>query len=252
MITSPKNEYLKEIRKLHMAKYRKESGRFTVSGFKCVHEALLYGNVESVIYTADMREFAEREADSQSIRKIEVSPQVMETLDEARSPQGIIAVASLKEIEIPWDSVLLIALDDISDPVNLGAIIRTADAVGADGVLLSRNTSDPTSPRAVRSSMGSIFHIPVIRTDDLREELRSLHGRGFSVMGTSLEGSEEIIVPEKTVLVIGNEAHGMSDEMLSVCNTKVRIPMYGKAESLNASVAAGILMYMIKGFIKGH
>ena len=249
MIISPRNEYLKEVRKLHMSKYRKETGRFTVSGFKCVHEALLYGDVESVIYTEDMREFADKEVRDESIRKIEVSPAVMETIDEARSPQGIIAVASLRDISISPDASFLIALDDISDPVNLGAIIRTADAVGAHGVILSRNTADPASPRAVRSSMGSIFHLPVIRADDLRSELLSLKDRGFSVMGTDLDGTEEVPAHEKTVLVIGNEAHGMSGDILSACDDRVRIPMYGKAESLNAAVAAGILMYKLKSRI---
>ena len=140
----------------------------------------------------------------------------------------------------------IVALDDVQDPQNIGTIIRTADAAGAACVVLSAGSADPYSPKAVRASMGSIFHIPVIAVP-LPPYLNTLLPLGYQIAGAHLDGQTEYTLdPEKTCLVIGNESRGLSVAVLELTTQRIKIPMFGKAESLNAAVAAGILMYKIR------
>ena len=142
------------------------------------------------------------------------------------------------------------ALDRVQDPGNLGTILRTADAMGAAGLLLGGGCADPFGPKVLRSTMGSVYHIPLWQ-GELTAELAKLREAGFSLICGHLAGTE--VLPEvgdKCVLIIGNEGSGVSDEVADMCK-KYRLPMYGRAESLNASVAAGILMYEIGHAMRG-
>jgi TrmH family RNA methyltransferase len=141
----------------------------------------------------------------------------------------------------------VLVLDRIQDPGNLGTMIRTADAAGFDTVLLGKGTVDPFNAKVVRATQGSLFHVNV-RAVDLLETLPELKSEGFHVYGTALAKAtsyEQVDFKDKVALVIGNEAQGVHNDVLDLCDTRVHIPVLGDAESLNAAVAAGILMYRI-------
>ena len=148
--------------------------------------------------------------------------------------------------DILKNSSLLLGLDNIRDPGNLGTMIRTADAAGADGVLLSNGCVELFNLKVIRSTMGSVFHLPVIENLDFSEVIPDLKEDGFKIIVSEVhEGKDytEVDYPEKTCIVIGNEASGISKEILNLADERIKIPIFGKAESLNASVAAGILLY---------
>lgn len=139
------------------------------------------------------------------------------------------------------------ALEDVADPQNVGTILRTADAVGAAGVLLSGKCADYTSPKAVRAAMGSTFHLPIEVAEDFCGRLSALKRAGVRLLGGHLRGVEAMPGErENLCVIIGNEARGMSENAAQLCDYLVKIPIYGKAESLNAAVAAGILLYRCK------
>ncbi|MBR0426931.1 MAG: RNA methyltransferase [Clostridia bacterium] len=140
---------------------------------------------------------------------------------------------------------IILALDDIQDPGNLGTILRTADSVGLKQILVSKGTADSYNPKVVRSTMGAIFRVNVIECDNLKETLKELQSKDYKVMTTSLKAKKSIyeVDYKKKIIVIGNEANGVSKEILNMADEKIIIPMLGKTESLNASVATGVILY---------
>ena len=164
----------------------------------------------------------------------------------AKSPQGMAAVVRRGGDKPFLPAGVLVALEDVADPTNVGAIVRTADAIGAAGVLLSAGCADATSPRAVRASMGSLFHVPVRVAEDFPAALSALKGEGWRMVGGHLRGQDRLRPAEKSCLLIGNEARGLTPAASALCDDLVKITIYGQAESLNASVAAGILLYRLR------
>ena len=243
IITSTQNSYIKELRGLKNKKGRRE-GLFICEGEKCAIEALQYADVDSLIITEKHKHTAEN-AEERGIDVYLVTDAVMESVSDTKSQQGIIAVVKKREYPLPSPTGLFVALEDVQDPQNVGTIIRTADAAGASCVLLTRQCADYTSPKAVRAAMGSIFHLPIIVCDDFYNTLRELKNANMDIVGTHLRGSEKLAKNADTVIIIGNEARGMSNEASEICSQLYKIPMRGKAESLNAAVAAGIVIYKI-------
>ena len=247
VITSTKNEYIKAVRSLKQAKYRKELGKFLAEGEKCAGEALRYASVEALLvpeqrHPGELCALAER----QGARVIAVSQAVMEAVSEVKTPQGAIAVVR-RQVEKPFAGQgVIAALEDVADPTNVGAILRTADAIGAAGVLLSAGCADYMAPRAVRASMGSVFHVPVRVAGDFCGALAQLKGEGWRLVGGHLRGQDRLPQAEKSCLLIGNESRGLSTAASALCDNLVKIRIYGQAESLNASVAAGILLYRLR------
>lgn len=248
LITSTKNEYIKAVRSLKQAKYRRELGKFLAEGEKCAAEALHYASVEALLIPERGQQPSElcALAEQQGARVIAVSEAVMEAVSEVKTPQGAIAVVR-RQAERPFAGQgVIAALEEVGDPTNVGAILRTADAIGAAGVLLSAGCADPTAPRAVRASMGSVFHVPVRVAEDFCGTLAQLKGEGWRLVGGHLRGQERLPQAEKSCLLIGNESRGLSAAASALCDDLVKIRIYGQAESLNASVAAGILLYRLK------
>ena len=140
---------------------------------------------------------------------------------------------------------MIVVLDGIQDPGNLGTILRTIDSIGLNQVIVSKETADAYNPKVVRSTMGAIFRVNIIESDNLLETLKNMKKHKFKVMATSLETQNSIydVDYNKKVVVIGNEANGVSNEILEFADEKIKIPMLGKTESLNASVATGIILY---------
>lgn len=243
LITSKDNETIKEIKKLKEKKYRKE--KFIVEGIKMIEEAIQYNaNIELVVYR---EKFDISNINLNGIKTIEVTENIFNTLTEVVSPQGILAIIRKNEDsqKIDFSNEFIIALDGIQDPGNLGTIIRTADAANLKQIIVSKDTVDTYSPKVIRATMGAIFRVNVIEVENLQKELENMKKEGFKIITTSLQTDKSMydIDYKKSVVVIGNEANGVSDEVYEVSNTRVKIPMPGKAESLNASIASAVMMY---------
>ena len=251
MITSAANPRVKWLRGLQKKKERDEAGQFLLEGPHLVEEAIRSGIALRFVAVDVQREGAlapllER-AQAMDIEVVGVSPEVMGGLSDTHTPQGIVAAASL--VSKPWagvgDAGFLAVLDDVQDPGNVGAILRSADAAGCDGVVLSGACADAHNPKTVRAAMGSLFHLPVWVTGDLPGVLSSLSQLGWDTVCGHLEGEDFFAwEPEGPVAcVVGNEGAGISLGVKQACSQACRLPMAGKAESLNAAVAAGIMLY---------
>ena len=182
-----------------------------------------------------------------------VTRSLLETICDTRTPQGVCAAFELPEpVALEQLPERVVALDGVQDPGNLGTIWRTADAAGFQALLLGAGGADPLSPKVQRAAMGSGFRLPFCHTPELADALLQLRQRGYRVFASDLSGADFYARPdagEKFVLVIGNEARGISDAVREAADCRVKLPMRGGAESLNAAVAAGIMMYEL---MRGH
>lgn len=246
-ITSTQNEFVKMAKSLKTRKGRENHGAFLVEGEKCVRELMTHmpDILSSLIVSGAAHTDLEQRARSMGRRVYAVEPHVMEAVSDCKTPQGVAAVA-LKPLHADVTGGFIVALDGVQDPQNVGTIIRTADAAGCACVVLSEGSADCFSPKAVRASMGSIFHLPVLYEDVVLYASKLL-ARGYRVACADTAGTEDFsLEAARACLVIGSEARGVSEEMQSICTDRIRIPMFGQAESLNAAVAAGILIYKIR------
>lgn len=242
VITSRSNEHIKRSRALTQAKEREKTGLHLIEGEKLLLEAVESG-LEIVDVFVEEGYAVSRPYDA-CVHV--VSRSVLESLSEVSTPQGVVATVATPKTEPPasYPEGLIVALDRLQDPGNVGTIIRTADAMGAAGVLLSPDAAAPFSGKAVRAAMGSTYHLPVWIAA-LEPELDRLIAQGALCLAGDLAGSETLPeIGKRCVLVIGNEGSGVSKPVAARC-VRYRLPMRGKAESLNASVAAGILMYVL-------
>ena len=247
VITSTKNETIKDARRLKLKKGRADSGLFLVEGVKCVKELLTHRpqDARTLFVCGDRFEDAVFDTQKAGAHVVRVSDNVMDAVCDCKTPQGIAATAVIP-VHRCTAAGFIVALDDVQDPSNLGTIIRTADAAGASCVVLSPGCADAYAPKAVRASMGSLFHLPVV-TAELPEFLSGIRQNGYAVAAAHLAGDIEFnLNANKTCLIIGNESRGISDDVMALATYRIKIPLLGKAESLNAAVAAGILMYKIR------
>ncbi len=241
-ITSLKNARVQLWRSLKDRKGRRETGCFLVEGRKMVVEAVASAfPVETILVDEDRAAEFDLPA---SIDVCTMPGHVLAAVCDTKTPQGIAAVVRMAEV--PLTGKRLVAMDGVQDPGNVGTILRTADAAGFDGILLSQQCADVFSPKVLRATMGSIFRMGVRVTDDLPGTLSDLARDGASVISSQLDGQPFYrmdAVNERFVLVIGSEGNGVTDEVKALATHRVRLPMRGGAESLNAAVAAGIMMY---------
>lgn len=239
-ITSLKNPKVTAWKALKDRKGRRESGCFLVEGRKMVEEALASAfDVETVLVQEGMEL-----PDGLTMPVYELPAHVLAAVCDTKTPQGIAAVVRMKEQSALGKHIVV--LDGVQDPGNVGTIIRTADAAGLDGVLLSNQCADVFSPKVLRATMGSIFRMNLRTTDDLPGELTKLREKGYSILSSQLDGTpfyEREKVAEQFALVIGNEGNGVSEQVQQTATHRVRLPMRGGAESLNAAIAAAIMMY---------
>ena len=246
-LTASSNPLIKRIKTLSGARGRRDAGAFLVEGEVMIREALSSAltprwalSEEECALTDDLRALG---ADVRLCTR-----GVLEAACDTKTPQGVCAVFSLPAAAaLSGDAPLLLALDGVQDPGNLGTILRTADAAGFCGALLSPLCADVYAPKVQRAAMGSTFRVPTQRCA-LPEALASLKTRGCRIIVSALDGlnldARPVCAPnDRLVLVIGSEAHGVSGEVMRLADVMVKIPMRGRAESLNAAVAAGILMY---------
>jgi len=250
-ITSNANKVVKDILKLSEKKGRSQLGAYILEGLRLVEEAKTYG--AEILYYVFAESLTDRFAGFfetvQDVRIYRFSDDLFKRVSQTETPQGIMAVARTPKYDAAKVIQTLkrcVILENLQDPGNLGTIIRTADACGFDGVVISKGSVDPYNPKVLRSTMGSMFHIPVMVSGNLLEVLSILKERGVRIATAHPRASETIWdapLGDKIAIVIGNEGNGLSDEMLRASDIRVTIPMPGKAESFNASVAASMFLY---------
>ncbi len=273
-ITSNQNHNVQWVRNLRLRKYRESSGCFFIEGMRAVSEAAAADlTLRWLVYS---QSFAASEAAAglPEVPVLPVSDRIFATFCETETPQGIGAVVNFPEPPPPeviraYRNILL--LEHVQDPGNMGTMIRTADAAGFDAVFCTKGCVDIYNPKVLRATVGSVFHLPILQWEDLSHRLSSenaaasypvsnmasntaaaaaewLRTQGFRIYAAHPRGGDtcfETVFRDKNVIVIGNEANGLTDEMIRACDSLVTIPMPGRAESLNASVAAALLIYEV-------
>ncbi len=251
-ISSKDNEFVKHIKKLKDKKYRDQSNEYVIEGIKLVEEAINENaKIKQIVICEECTKTQEISKklmyEIASFDCIYVTENVFNSITEVKNPQGILAVIERRnsENEINYNEDIIVALDGIQDPGNLGTILRTVDSIGLKQILVSKETADVYNPKVVRSTMGAIFRVKVIECDNLEKTLKEIKKYKYEIVVTSLQTNESIydIKYNKKIIVIGNEANGVSKEIQEMADKKVKIPMLGKTESLNASVATGIVLY---------
>ena len=244
---------LKYLNSLEKKKYRKLESKFIVEGVRAVEDGLNSDYFCEEVFVLESKIDSLKPllnvAEEMSLKITEVSESELIRFTSTQHPQSIAAIFRFKE---NTDNIgeRIVALDNISDPGNLGTLIRTCDWFGVDTILLGENCVDIFNPKVVRSTMGSIFHVNFIQTQNLYSELHKLQKRGYLLAVAHLDGkSPENLHKDisRKILILGSEAFGPSESVLKLSDIKIRIAGKGKAESLNVSVAGGILIYEMFG-----
>ena len=253
LISSRENELIKHIKKLKDKKYRDKNNEYIVEGIKLVEEAIKEKvNIKKIIkregfnYLENIpKEIIDKIEEQENIY---VTAKIFEELTDVKTPQGILAIIEkdrFVEDKIDYNQDIIVALDNVQDPGNLGTILRTVDSIGINQILLSKGTVDSYNSKIIRSTMGATFRVKIIECEDLEKTLKQIKQHSFDIVVTSLQTSNSIydINYKKKVIVIGNEANGVEQSIQNLADYKVKIPMLGKTESLNASVATGVILY---------
>lgn len=255
-IDSSSNKHIKYLLKLKMKKYRELNQEYILEGFKLIGEAIKSRETIREIFISSriVSESQEKINFYQSLQIpiFEVEDNLFKKLTFMENSQGILAINTFHENKVSVDSHVLL-LDRIQDPGNLGTMIRTGDAAGFHHILCSNGSVDVYNEKTIRATMGSLFHVNLIKDVDLLCEIERLKEKGYVIIGSELNTDHYytgVNQHKKYALVIGNEANGINEDILKACDQRIKIPIYGQAESLNASVAAGILMYHIAGLGK--
>jgi len=258
VLVSSSNKWVKYVKKLSRRRFRDREGKFVLEGVRAVEEGLKASDIIEIIMVSPRLRASERgeqlieNAGKTGITTVEVSDNVMAGLSDTETPQGVLAVArrrneALAEI-LDSSPSLLVLVDGVQDPGNLGTIVRTAAGAGAQGMILLPGTVDLYNPKTLRSSMGNIFQLPIIDKGNRKEILHTLEDAGLTFI-TGDPGAQrpvygvDLTVP--VVIVVGSEAHGVQSDILALTGYRVIIPMAKGVESLNVAVAAGIMLYEV-------
>ena len=250
MITSPRNARIVAALRLHTRAHRDADRRFLVEGAQAVGEALAAGGdtLES-LFAADPSQPLARRATELGVEVVAVGDAVMERLAGTVTPQGLVGVAVYRDVSLtalPRDPACVVVLHEVRDPGNAGTILRSADAAGADAVVFAGSTVDPYNAKVVRASAGSIFHVPVVRSAATADAVAALRDRGCSVLAMAGDGDGDLYATSlggPVAFLFGNEAQGLDAETRALADAVVRIPIPGRAESLNLAAAATVCLF---------
>ena len=253
-ITSKDNETVKHAAKLvRSASYRRECGMFAAEGVRICRDGVISGrSPELFLYTKQAKEkYPEdfKAISDVSERQSEVTNDIFGKISDTKSPQGFFCVFNMLDKQRFLDRInkreSFLACERVQDPSNLGTILRTAEALGLDGVILSDDCCDIYSPKVVRGSMGAVFRMKSYVPDDFTAYIAELTKSGVATFASTPRDAVSIteVSIDGGVMLIGNEGSGLSDGAIAACSKRVMIPMYGRAESLNASAAAAMLMW---------
>jgi len=254
-ITSTSNSLYKEVKSLNQKKFREEKGEYLIEGIRFIDEAIKENAPIKSFFISE--KVSKVKGGDELLKRIlatniplyEISEHLLEGICDTENSQGVVAIIPIKKYDI--EKVLsnakkLLILETIQDPGNMGTIIRTADAAGFDGVIALKGCVDIYNSKVLRSTMGSIFHIPVVTQVEMAEAIEQIKRNNLKAFAAHLNGKKSIYEANMSnggVILIGNEANGLSDELTSYADELVKIPMPGKAESLNASIASALFMY---------
>jgi TrmH family RNA methyltransferase len=253
VITSPHNKRVVAAARLKKRALRQRDRRFLVEGSQGVAEALASSAAVREVFVvsdpADRLSHLHHLARARGVPVHEVSPEVMAHLTSTVTPQGVVAVAEF--VDVPLEALLsargpLAMLVEVRDPGNAGTILRSADASGAGGVVFTTSSVDPYNPKAVRATAGSLFHVPVVGQAEPHTCAEALRRAGFRVLGADARGRTSVYDADlrgRVVVVFGNEAHGLPAEAMFEVDDTIRVPISGRAESLNLAAAAAVILF---------
>ena len=254
MITSAANQQMKHVIQLNkMAKTRYEQRVFVVEGIKMCMEAQKE-DIQAMYVSESFLKVPEHEEKLREYSYEVVADSVFKMISDTQTPQGILAIVKMPEYTL--EDLLgsqekpthLLILESIQDPGNLGTMIRTGEGAGVTGILMNKTTVDVFHPKTIRSTMGSLYRVPFYVTESLEDTLQDLKKQGVSLYAAHLKGKKSYAEPDYTEpcgFLIGNEGNGLSDKIAEYADEYIRIPMEGKVESLNAAIAATLLMYEV-------
>ncbi|MDD3394841.1 MAG: RNA methyltransferase [Clostridia bacterium] len=252
IIESHQNKIFKRIKGFAQKKNRDREGVFVAEGVRFVSEIPPEWEVELFLVAKAFEKENDIHNYETRAETYLLTDELFALLSDTENPQGVLAVCKKQKEaqEVIWkkDAPFFLLAEELNDPGNLGTVIRTADACGADGIFLSKGSVDVYNPKVLRATMGSVFHVPIFQNADLEEVALKLNENDISLYAAHLKGDcypYHLPLEKGCAFLIGNEARGLSDEAAAFCDRWVKIPMPGKAESLNASIAAGVLMYEV-------
>jgi len=253
MLTSLQNPLVKQIRKLHQAKHRRSQQRFLLEGTHLLQEALAAAwPLETVCYTPNWEQRYPdllQQVQTQATRIERVTPEVLQAIATTVQPDGIVATARSRQPQPFTCQNLGLVLETLQDPGNLGTIIRTAAAAGAEGLLLSDDSADLENPKVLRSSAGQWFRLPMTVCSDLAEQVKAYRERGFQIVATLPTATRtywQLDLKGPTLILLGNEGAGLSPHLAALADQQVRIPLAAGVESLNVAIAAALLLYEVQ------
>jgi RNA methyltransferase, TrmH family len=253
MLTSLQNPLVKQIRKLHRPKERREQHLCLLEGSHLIAEACaMQVPLQVICYTPDWQAqypWLYDQAQARSLRLEMVSPEVLKSMATTVEPDGVIAIAPRQHQKPIALQTLGLVLETIQDPGNLGTMIRTAAAIGVDGLLLSENCVDIDNPKVLRASAGQWFRLPIAIVPDLKSELKSYRDRGMQIIATRPTATQtlwDVDFTKPSLIVMGNEGAGLSPEIAACADVQVQIPLADGVESLNVAIAAALMLYEAK------
>ncbi len=252
IITSATNDRIKEVKKLvKSASYRREKGLYVVEGIRMFRE-LPVKDIDNVFVSQGaydkLREDILKLVSEDDV--IIVADHAFSAMSDTNTPQGIMALVRMRKTELKdviSDNAFVLIVERLQDPGNLGTIIRTAEGAGATGIILSSDSVDMYNPKVIRSTMGSVFRMPIYISDDLVGDIDKLKSQGVCIFGAHLNGKEfyDESFEGSCGFLIGNEGNGLSDSVSSKADKLIRIPMCGKVESLNAATSVAVISYEV-------
>ncbi|MGP6172028.1 TrmH family RNA methyltransferase [Microbacterium sp. A196] len=258
MLENPRSPRVRAVAKLTKRSARTDTGLFLLEGPQAVREALSY-RPDAIVELFATQTAWEKHADlraataEQGVRVEFVTDDVLSAMADTVTPQGVVAVS--RQIPTALDDIFaasprLVAIcEEVRDPGNLGTIIRAADAAGADAVVLTGRTVDPYNPKVVRSTTGSLFHLPVSIGGDLEDVVERAHAAGLIILAADVKGDDllaaraEGVLTQPTAWLFGNEARGLEESSLAFADHVLKLPIFGRAESLNLATAASVCLY---------
>lgn len=254
-ITSIKNDKVKYLRSLYRKKYRREYNQFVLEGVRLVEEALQEEEIDQLFYSEYLLRNQRgkdllAEAESVGIEVYQLEDSLLQEVADTESPQGVLAIVNQDNNKLEdvfaGENELLVIVDQVQDPGNLGTIIRTADAAGAAGVITTKGTVSFYNQKTIRATMGSLLRLPVYRTGDLEELKQTLQDKNVQLVAGDVDADTyhfEVDFNQPTVLIVGSEAHGIRSELMDIVAKPVKIPLRGGAESLNVAMATSVILY---------
>ena len=244
LIRSRENDFFKQIKSYQSAKYRKQDSCLIADGEKTYQEALTKLQLRHTIISESYLQAHPQTVEEYASKLTVFADNIFESISEFKTSQGILGIFELPIFDAEMSKFSrVVLLENVQDPKNVGAIIRTAHCLDFEAVFLGEGCAAPFSPKVIRSSMGSVFHLPVLSCA-IENQIRDLKDADFTIVGTALSGNTEVRNYDKIALIVGSEGGGLSSKTRALCDDLFRIEINSSAESLNASVASGIAMYL--------